>query len=163
MMSQVPGPTVLLATFNGAATLREQLDSYLAQTAAIERIIASDDGSRDDTVHILQTFRNAHPEIHVEIIYGPRKGAAQNFLHLLRCLPENPGPVLFSDQDDVWLPQKVAAGVSLLAQHPSDHPVLVGGRTFVCDERLRKLHLSRRPDPRQRLIPLRPAGQDVVD
>lgn len=51
--------------------------------------------------------------------------------------------------DDIQLPQKVAAGVTFLAQHPSDQTVLVGGRTFVCDHALRKLQLSRRPDHRQ--------------
>lgn len=149
MMMQAPGPTVLLATFNGAASLREQLDSYLVQTVPIERIIASDDGSQDGTLDILTLFAREHPEIQLDIVSGPRRGAAQNFLHLLRCLPDNAGPVLFSDQDDVWLPQKVAAGLTLLAQHPSDQPVLVGGRTFVCDHALRKLHLSRLPDLRQ--------------
>lgn len=145
-MNAVPGPIVLLATFNGAETLRDQLDSYVTQTVPIEQIIASDDGSQDETAAILESFSKKHPEFQLCIKVGPQRGAAQNFLHLLRCVPDNPGPVMFSDQDDVWLPNKVAAGLEVLSQYPTDRPVLVGGRTFICDHALRKLHLSRLPD-----------------
>ncbi|MDM7969439.1 MAG: glycosyltransferase [Paracoccaceae bacterium] len=140
-----PGPTVLLATLNGAGSLQAQLDSYLVQTVPIGRLMVSDDGSSDGTLEILARFAAAHPAIAVQVMAGPGRGAAQNFLHLLRALPEDAGPVLFSDQDDVWLPGKVAHGLRALAAHPGDVPVLVGARSYVCDSDLGRRRLSARP------------------
>jgi glycosyltransferase involved in cell wall biosynthesis len=136
------GATVLLATYNGAANLQAQLDSYIAQTVPIARLMVSDDGSTDETLAILARFAAAHPGLEVVVMQGPARGAAQNFLHLLRALPEGSGPVLFSDQDDVWLPDKLAHGLQVLAQCPAGRPVLVGGRTYVCDSDLGRRRLS---------------------
>ena len=141
--------TVLLATWNGAANLREQLDSYRRQTLKPARLIVSDDGSCDDTMAILAEFAASDPGFAVDLRQGPRRGGAQNFLSLLAVVPEGTGFVALSDQDDVWLPDKIARGVRLLSSLPAEQPVLVGGRSYVCDATLG----NRRPSPLPRRAP----------
>lgn len=142
-----PQVTVLLATWNGAANLRAQLDSYRNQTHPPARLIVSDDGSRDDTCAILRDFAASNPGFAVEILEGPRRGGAQNFLHLLQAVPEGTDWVALSDQDDVWLPDKIARGLRMLGRVPADQPGLVGGRSYVCAADLGQRRLS--PLPRR--------------
>lgn len=124
-----PQIIVLLATRNGAAHLRAQLESFLSQLHRPTRLIISDDGSRDDTPAILAEFAASAPGFIVELKDGPRRGGAQNFLRLLQTVPKGTDFVALSDQDDVWLPDKIARGVRLLSQLPADRPALLGGRS----------------------------------
>lgn len=141
--------TVLLATWNGAANLREQLDSLRTQTCRPSRLIVSDDGSTDRTVSILQDFAASEPGFPVQILEGPRKGGAQNFLFLLQSIPPDTDWVALCDQDDVWLPDKIARAVKALSTLPLDKPGLVGGRSYVCNAALGDQRLS--PLPRRAL------------
>lgn len=140
-----PQVTILLATWNGAANLRAQLDSYRAQTCLPAHLIVSDDGSQDRTCEIVMEFAALGPGFSVELRKGPSRGGAQNFLSLLQSVPEGTDWVALSDQDDVWLPDKIARGLRMLAQVPADIPALVGGRSYVCDAALAHQRLSPRP------------------
>lgn len=145
-----PAIAILLACYNGAANLRAQLDSFCAQTLPPALLIVSDDGSTDASRALLADFAAAHPELPVQLIEGPRQGAAQNFLHLLRAVPPGIDMVAISDQDDVWLPEKLARGAAALAGAGGDRPVLSTGSSWVCDADLAKL--CRMP------VPARPPG-----
>lgn len=138
---------VLLATWNGAANLRAQLYSYRSQTLLPVRLIVSDDGSTDDTRTILHAFAASDPGFAVDLLEGPQRGGAQNFLHLLKAVPEGADWVALSDQDDVWLPDKIARGVKCLSQVPEGQAGLLGGRSYVCNAELGQRHLS--PLPRR--------------
>lgn len=155
---------VVLATWNGAQNLAEQLESFRAQHLRPWRLIVSDDGSQDATPAILADFAASDPGFEVEILQGPRRGGAQNFLSLLRAVPEAADFVALSDQDDVWLPDKLARGVRLLRQLPqtaevqsapdragadpmAERPALIGGRSYVCDADLGQRQVS--PMPRR--------------
>ena len=110
---------ILMASYNGADHLDEQLGSFLAQDHADWSLIVSDDGSGDGTLDILAAFARAHPDRRVTILSGPRKGdAGANFMSLLRrTIDTAPAGsfIAFSDQDDVWLPQRLSRGVAALA------------------------------------------------
>jgi len=139
-----PTIAVLLATYNGAAMLQGQLDSYVAQSLRPSLLLVSDDGSVDSTRDILRRFEEAHPDIEVHLLEGPRQGAAQNFLHLLRHIPDHIDYVALSDQDDVWFPSKLARGVEhLQAVADARRPALSCGRTLECDDDLNARRLSR--------------------
>lgn len=140
-----PKIVILLATWNGAANLRAQLDSFCRQTIRPALLLVSDDGSRDDTLAILQDFAAADPGFAVELRAGPQRGGAYNFLSLLQAVPDDADLVAFSDQDDVWLPHKTARGLRLLSRVPGDRPALLGGRTYVCDEALHNQRMSPLP------------------
>jgi glycosyltransferase involved in cell wall biosynthesis len=136
-VAATPAPTtVLMATRNGAAYLGEQLESLAAQTDRNWQLWASDDGSTDGTKDILMRFAQTHP---VRLLEGPRRGAAQNFLSLLTHPDLPPGPVAFADQDDVWLPGKLARARTLLAQVPNGRPALYAAESLVVDADLRAL------------------------
>lgn len=137
-----PDPhTILLATFNGARFLSEQLWSLSAQTDPHWRLIVSDDGSTDETRRIVSTFAE-HVSQEVTLIDGPKRGFAANFAHLIASAPTGRGAVLFCDQDDVWLPTHIERAVSALAE---DDPTLYGARTTVTNRDLKPLGYSRLP------------------
>ncbi|MFV0665043.1 glycosyltransferase family 2 protein [Denitromonas sp.] len=93
--------SVCLAAYNGAAHIREQIDSILPQLGAEDELIVSDDGSTDDTHDLVMAIGDAR----IRLINGPRKGLIRNFEHALAHVR---GDLVFlSDQDDLWLPGKV--------------------------------------------------------
>ncbi len=92
---------VLMATFNGASHLREQMDSILNQEGPEFSIYVSDDGSTDSTLQILQEFANKFPsKIHLFVSQSKARGACANFLSLLQKVDSD--LYLFADQDDIW-------------------------------------------------------------
>ena len=68
--------SVCLATYNGAATLHQQLSSILAQLSPDDEVIISDDGSTDGTLNVVRAFNSPI----VRIVQGPGTGSPiQNF------------------------------------------------------------------------------------
>lgn len=137
-----------MAVRDGAAHLPAQLDSLVAQTHADWHLIASDDGSTDDSVAILDAFAQATGR--VTRLRGPGQGAAANFLFLLRYLAEtgsNPGILAFADQDDVWLPHKLTRALTQL-ERVSEGPALYCSRAWITGADLSGRRLSAaRPRP----------------
>ena len=112
----LPRVTILLASYQGAAHLGAQLDSFAAQDHADWALWVSDDGSTDGTRAIVEGFATAHPGHEIRLVEGPRRGAAANFLSLL-CHPDLPaGPVAISDQDDIWYPHKLSHALMALSR-----------------------------------------------
>ncbi len=142
-----PRVAILLATYNGAPWLREQLDSLLRQTHDNWVLYWRDDGSGDGTIAILQAFgQRAGQGRCVQVAEPPgRLGATGNFLTLLRStcgtLSER-DMVAFADQDDVWLPQKLERGVAALRRAPRDEPIVYCARQVLVDAGLRRLGVS---------------------
>jgi glycosyltransferase involved in cell wall biosynthesis len=136
--------TIFLCTLNGERFLAEQLASLESQTFTRWRLVASDDGSTDGTMAILQAFKSAHAPGRAEIIDGPRRGAPANFLSLACRLAPASGYFAFCDQDDVWEPDKLARAVAALNQAPPGVPALYGSRTRLIDARGKAIGLSRR-------------------
>jgi len=101
-----------------------------------------DDGSTDDTVQIMRDFaEKIGPERCVESpCSGPHLGASPSFL---RLLVENLGAVAvaFSDQDDVWLPEKLSCAMAALSG-AGETPALYCARQYLVDEELRGARLS---------------------
>ncbi|WP_300514872.1 glycosyltransferase family 2 protein [Aliiroseovarius sp.] len=138
---------ILLCTFNGSAFLQEQLDSFLAQDHRDWSLWISDDHSTDATRRILQDFILAHPDREVRLFDGVGRGHAANYLSLL-CRPALPSDcfIALSDQDDVWLPDRLSRGLVRVAaceMADDDAPVLYGSRTRLVDEDLTPMGLSR--------------------
>ena len=118
--------TVLMATWQGKAYVGEQLDSILAQTKPVDRIVISDDGSTDGTLDILQEYKERYPQ-QIELIShkddgysGHLNGAAANFFYLIRreCRLESaPSDYWFlSDQDDIWMSDKVEKMIGKISE-----------------------------------------------
>jgi Glycosyltransferases involved in cell wall biogenesis len=131
--------TILLASYRGARFIGAQLASIAAQTHQGWRLIVSDDGSDDGTRGIVAEFAASHTRGQVQVIDGPGRGATQNFLHLLSIAPD--GPVAFSDQDDVWFPDKLTRALAALSVH--DGPAHYAARTVITDDDLNPVAQSR--------------------
>ncbi len=117
---------VLMSTYNGERYLREQVDSILAQERVDVRILVRDDGSTDATGTILDEYRRRGA---LAWRAGENLGPARSFMRLLAGAPDC-GYYAFSDQDDVWLPGKLAAAVDALAAL-GDVPAM-----YLCQARL---------------------------
>lgn len=135
---------ILLGTYNGASWLPAQLDSFLAQTHQDWSLWISDDGSTDGTRALLHEFAAAHPGRVACILDGPRQGSAANYLHLM-CHPELPveGIVALSDQDDMWMPDKLARAVGYL-RTSEDTPCAWAARYLITDAHLAAAQVSKR-------------------
>ncbi len=129
---------ILLCAYNGARFLAAQLESIEAQTHKNWFVVASDDGSSDQTLKILQDYQAKWPQGQLVIRNGPQKGFCQNFLSLA-CDPDIKADYYaFSDQDDVWLPEKLAVALNTIAIHQnSGVPFLYCGRTTYVTEDLK--------------------------
>lgn len=137
-----PHVVILMASYNGGKWLDEQLQSFAAQDWDNWELIVSDDGSTDQSRELIQRFAERHK---VTLLEGPGKGAAANFLHLMRNAFEIAPPdswIAFSDQDDVWLPDRISRGVRALCGVAADQPVLFCSRTWVVDHDLTNRRLS---------------------
>src|SRR5438874_2669441 len=120
---------ILLSTFEGEGYLGEQLESFLAQTHRDWVLYWRDDGSSDRTVEVVEAFARGPAAGRVVPLAAPegRRGANESFLRLLRTtLATEPDAeaIAFADQDDVWLPEKLARGRDALARVPAETPAL---------------------------------------
>lgn len=112
--SSRPSVAILLGTWNGAAHLDEQLQSFVDQSWANWSLHVSDDGSRDATKDIIRAFAASVPQ-RVELRDGPRSGFVDNFLGLARDEAIVADLFAFSDQDDIWYPEKLRRAVDWFA------------------------------------------------
>lgn len=135
---------ILLGTYNGARWLSAQLQSFYTQTHTDWSLWVSDDGSTDGTREILEDFAEANPGRVERILEGPRQGSAANFLSLL-CHPELPveGLTALSDQDDVWLPDKLARATRALDGGGEAPPQGWAARFFITDETIGRRRVSK--------------------
>lgn len=121
--------SVCIATYNGARYLEQQLRSILPQLTASDEVIVSDDGSSDGTPQLVERVYRKYkhelaevadlgqgkkaPALH--ILAGPAAGSpANNFAY---ALGQAKGDYIFlSDQDDVWMDDKVVTCVTALQE-----------------------------------------------
>lgn len=131
---------ILLSTYNGEKYLREQLDSLLRQKEVEIKILVRDDGSKDDTLSILEEYKSKTGK--VEIIKGKNCGSAQSFFELILEAYKryvNYDYFAFCDQDDVWLDDKLSAAIKVLEKAPSDKAALYMGAYQMVDANLNKI------------------------
>lgn len=139
-----PTVHILLATYNGAQFLTEQLDSIARQTHSAWTLTISDDGSTYNTLALVAEFaeRITQP---LTVLHGPRqKSSTRNFCHLIENAPAAEASDLyaFCDQDDVWIDKKLERAVEWHAQQQSHAVRLYCSRTQFVDEQLKPIGLS---------------------
>jgi hypothetical protein len=95
-----------MCTYNGARHLREQLDSIAAQSRPPDELVICDDGSTDATRAIIRDFAASAPfPVHFHI-NEQNLGSTKNFERAIGLCAGD--LIALSDQDDVWLPGKLA-------------------------------------------------------
>lgn len=97
--------SVALCTYNGASYIQEQIESILNQTMPVDEIVICDDGSTDDTLQIINKLRQA-ATIDIRVYKNENQlGVSNNFQKAINLCQ---GDIIFlSDQDDIWMPEKV--------------------------------------------------------
>ncbi len=145
-----PCVAILLSTYNGERFLSEQLSSYTGQQHSNWLLYWRDDGSVDRTKTLMNAFAEGPGSGRcIQIEDGGRLRVTGSFLALLRVALRGPASYFaFSDQDDVWLPDKLAHGVAELAQLPTGRPGLYFCARALVDATLRPIGhapLPRRP------------------
>jgi len=108
--------SVALCTYNGEKFLREQLDSIAQQTLLPDELVVCDDRSSDNTIAILEEFKQRAPfpvRIHLN---ETNLGSNRNFEKAISlCAGEI---IALCDQDDVWKPRKLESLHSALEANP---------------------------------------------
>ncbi|MFJ2684509.1 glycosyltransferase family 2 protein [Pseudomonas sp. NPDC087342] len=120
---------VLMCTYNGQRFLAEQLESIERQSHESWVVAVSDDGSTDNTLEIIESFRERWGHEKIIAFQGPKRGFATNFLTLACKQSLNADFFAWADQDDIWLENKLETAVSWLQTIPSETPALYCGRT----------------------------------
>lgn len=132
---------ILMSTYNGEEFLEAQLRSIQAQTVTDWTLLIRDDGSSDRTPDIVARFASADSRIRfVNPDDRVNLGIAKSF-HALAHL-EDADFYFFSDQDDVWLPNKMQLKLEEAVKHPTDVPLLVYTDLKVVDKTLNVLSES---------------------
>lgn len=128
---------ILMATYNGEAYIEDQLKSILNQDATNWTLFIRDDGSTDKTVEILKNYSTNFDSIVLVANDGFKKGASGNFFSLLQMVDSQ--YYMFSDQDDVWLPDKVRKvhqRIKQLESLDTNQPIVIGTDLKVVDSHL---------------------------
>jgi glycosyltransferase involved in cell wall biosynthesis len=98
-----------MATYNGEKYIKEQLDSILPQLSHNDEVIISDDCSVDRTIEIIKLYDDKRITLFINNI---KLGVTSNFSN---SMSKANGDIIFlSDQDDVWLENKVASCLTSL-------------------------------------------------
>jgi glycosyltransferase involved in cell wall biosynthesis len=142
---EMNGVSILLATYNGAEFLEQQLDSLFGQTQNAFTLYVRDDCSTDGTWAILEQYRDRYPK-QMRISCSPRNSgsAKHNFFHLMTAVRD--GYIFLCDQDDVWLPGKMEDSLEKIRDMEQscgeDTPILVHTDLTVVDRALNVLFPS---------------------
>ncbi len=105
--ARVPRVSIVIAVYNGASTVERALASVFAQTYTDYEVIVVNDGSTDDTAAVLARFGDR-----IRVLTQANRGlsAARN-----AGVRASTGEyVAFLDDDDEWMPEKLARCVPVL-------------------------------------------------
>lgn len=115
---------ILMATYNGEKFLAQQIESIQKQTFKEWNLLIRDDGSSDKTCDIIRNFTAKDSRIRfINENEHHNLGVIKSFFTLVNY--EVADFYFFSDQDDVWLPEKLSVSLEAAKHKASDVPLLV--------------------------------------
>lgn len=147
-----PDVTILLSVFDGDRFIAEQLDSIGAQRGVRWTLVWRDDGSqagRSCADHLDRFAQRFPGQVVRTADSGLHLGVGASYLALLSAA-SGAAYLAFADQDDVWLPDKLARAVARLSSMPAGRPALYCGRQTLVDQAM----VPRGHSP----VPRRPLG-----
>lgn len=130
---------IVMGTYNGEKYIREQIDSILAQDYVEWRLFVFDDGSKDSTEEIVAEYVRKYPD---KIYFQKNKknfGAAGNFFNGIKeaaSLSPEAEYFCFSDQDDVWVKDKLSRSLVKIKEIEKGRPALVFSDVAITDKNL---------------------------
>lgn len=136
---------ILLSTYNGGPYLKEQLASIVSQDVTDWHIIVRDDSSDDDCVSIIKEFSSRYPD-KITIISESKERLGVIGSYNLLLEHSNAPYVVFCDQDDVWLPNKLELLLDRIQKveqvNGRGTPILIHSDLLVVNEELSLLDKS---------------------
>jgi len=120
----MPQVSVVIPTYNRATLIGETLDSVLAQTYCDFEIIVVDDGSTDNTSAIINT---GYKDL---VRYIRQENAGQATARNTGIRIANGTYIAFLDDDDLWLPHKLARQMPLFESNPATVWVYCDAQVF---------------------------------
>jgi glycosyltransferase involved in cell wall biosynthesis len=138
---------ILLSTYQGEKYVASQIDSIISQTCRDWVLYIRDDGSSDSTIDIIKNYAAKDARIHfLEDELGNIKPVASYNELMKAASAAVEDYILFCDQDDMWLPDKIALQIELLdkltQQYGNNTPLLVHSDLCVVDTDLKTIHSS---------------------
>ncbi|HFI0322921.1 TPA: glycosyltransferase family 2 protein [Streptococcus suis] len=115
---------ILMSTYNGQQFLAEQIRSIQDQSYTDWTLFIRDDGSSDNTKEILKDFERQDSRIHlIDNDKSDNLGVIKSFHKLVNH--DRADYYFFSDQDDVWLPNKLELSLKEAQNYLADLPLMV--------------------------------------
>ncbi len=153
---------VLMSAYNGEKYIEEQLDSILGQTYENIEILVRDDGSKDATSKILEEYQERGD---ITLIKGENVGFVQSFFELIDK-SDDADYYAFADQDDVWLPDKIAWAIEKLEGSVKDLPVLYYSNFDFYDDKMEFISHRKKDNPqisfRNAMMECLPLGFNIL-
>ena len=155
--SREPEVAVLMAVFRDPRFLQQQLASILAQDHGHITLWVSRDCTDGHIGRILGDYTTRFRPNRFNILSGPRRGSAANFLSMVLNPNIKADYYAYSDQDDIWDVGKISRAVSMLRRIPESVPALYGSRSRLIDVHgqymgLSPFHGNRSPGFRNALV-----------
>lgn len=123
---------VLMSTYNGEKYIEEQIDSIESQKLNIPlSILIRDDGSKDKTKEIINNLSNKYKNI--KLIEGENIGCNASFFELFK-IANGYKFYAISDQDDIWLADKLQRGIDKIKSEKENIPILYGSCSYLMDD-----------------------------
>lgn len=141
-MNLTPKVSVIIATYNRADYLRQAIASVLAQSYPDFELLVVDDGSTDDTAAAVAEFTDAR------IVYLHQTNAGRSAARNLGLTQARGMYVAFLDDDDLYLPHKLAVQTNFLDDHPEIGLVAGGSQIIAADGTPIRVRESRGEQPR---------------
>jgi len=135
---------ILLSTYNGAVFLDDLIRSLYEQTYPGWHLFIRDDGSTDNTMERIESYRKKDKK-RIFVVDGSDKnlGPLKSFEILLRSSEAD--YIMFCDQDDFWLPDKIQNTLTRMQELEQQHPgipVLIFSDLKITDRNLNVIHPS---------------------
>ena len=140
--------SVVISTYNGEKYIERQLDTIFSQKGVNIKCFVRDDGSKDNTIKILNKYKSEKQPERLAFSSGPNVGWQKSFLLALKDAPPA-DYYAFSDQDDIWMENKIKAGTVILELSDNTKPLLYHCNKLSVDENLKPLshQVRRTPKP----------------
>lgn len=123
---------ILLCTYNGSQFIEQQLKSILGQGVKPNKIIISDDGSKDNTLQQIKQILLEYEFNNYLLVKGEGKGVVNNFLSALKYSTSE--YIFLADQDDIWLPNKAEEFLQAFERLQPHKPALIFSDASLIDE-----------------------------
>ena len=137
---------ILLSTYNGEHFLKKQIDSILSQSYTEWRLLIRDDASSDATLSILKNYQREYPQ-KITLLsdnIDTNLGVIKSFEYLLN--KSDSKYIMFCDQDDIWLPNKIEVTLDAIKElesiHSTETPIAIHSDLILIDENDKILHNS---------------------